>query len=88
MGWGSRRWAKLAWAAVAALGLAALPAIAATNAAEGGNEKSGGTERGIRFGIDREEYDAQARAAMRAWCVRAPSRRSPPPSSPRLMMLP
>lgn len=64
MGWGSRRWAKLAWAAVAALGLAALPAIAATNAAEGGNEKSGGTERGIRFGIDREEYDAQARAAM------------------------
>ena len=64
MGWGSRRWAELAWAAVAALGLAALPAIAATNAAEGGNDKSGGTERGIRFGIDREEYDAQARAAM------------------------
>ena len=41
MGWGSRRWAKLAWAAVVTLGLAALPAIAATNAAEGGNEKSG-----------------------------------------------
>ena len=31
MGWGGRRWAKLGWAAVAALGLAALPAIAATS---------------------------------------------------------
>jgi hypothetical protein len=46
--------------------LLASPAMAAMGAQDNANEKSGQAERGIRFGIDREEYDAQARAAMQA----------------------
>ncbi len=64
MGWGNKRRWVLAWVLAMACGMAAAPGIATPMAAGDGNTKSGSGQGGIRFGIDREEYDAQARAAM------------------------
>lgn len=64
MGWGNaQRWV-FAGALAMACGLVAAVGIAPAMAADDGNTKSAGGPGGIRFGIDREEYDAQARAAM------------------------
>lgn len=61
MGWGNKRHWVLALAVMCgAWGASVMPALAADT----GNLPSEGREGGVRFGIDREEYDAQARAAM------------------------
>ena len=62
MGWGNRR--QWGLAVVLACGVLAGAGIAPAMAGGSDNTKSQGEERGVRFSIDREEYDAQARAAM------------------------
>ncbi|MCH6482745.1 hypothetical protein MMG85_04050 [Pseudoxanthomonas sp. LH2527] len=62
MGWGNKR--QWGLAVVLACGVLTGAAIAPAMAAGSDNTKSQGEERGVRFSIDREEYDAQARAAM------------------------
>lgn len=62
MGWGNKR--QWGLAVVLACGVLAGAGIAPAMAAASDNTKSQGEERGVRFSIDREEYDAQARAAM------------------------
>lgn len=62
MGWGNKR--QWGLAVVLACGVLAGAGIAPAMAAVSDNTKSQGEERGVRFSIDREEYDAQARAAM------------------------
>nr|WP_298132282.1 hypothetical protein [uncultured Pseudoxanthomonas sp.] len=62
MGWGNKR--QWGLAVVLACGVLAGAGIAPAMAAGSDNTKSQGEERGVRFSIDREEYDAQARAAM------------------------
>jgi hypothetical protein len=64
MGWGNRRGRMFVWVLAAACGLAASTGIATAHAANDGNTKSSEGQGGVRFSIDREEYDAQARAAM------------------------
>lgn len=63
MGWDNRRKGMRAWALAAIFGLAASTGMVAPATADDSNTKSAG-QGGVRFGIDREEYDAQARAAM------------------------
>ena len=62
MGWGNKRHWALALALMCGTWVGA--GIAPAMAAGSDNTKSQGEERGVRFSIDREEYDAQARAAM------------------------
>ena len=62
MGWGNKR--QWGLAVVLACGVLTGAAIAPAMAAGSDNTKSQGEERGVRFSIDREEYDAQARAAL------------------------
>ncbi len=57
----TRKWTAMGLAAVLALGLAPAVAIAAVPDGTQATESGSG---GIRFGIEREEYEAQARAAM------------------------
>lgn len=64
MGWGNKRWGLFVWVLAVACGLATSSGIATAHAADDGNTKSTEGQGGVRFGIDREEYDAQARAAM------------------------
>ena len=64
MGWGNERRAVFAWMMAATCGLAAAVGMATPAMAEDGNTKSSAAPGGVRFSIDREEYDAQARAAM------------------------
>ena len=63
MGWGNKRRGWWVWVLVAMCGLAA-SGNAAAHAAGDGNTKSAEGQGSVRFSIDREEYDAQARAAM------------------------
>ena len=62
MRWGSKRHWALALALVCStwVGAGMAPAFADDTS----NAKPQSEEGGVRFGIDREEYDAQARAAM------------------------
>ncbi|KAF1725239.1 hypothetical protein [Pseudoxanthomonas japonensis] len=64
MGWGNKRRGLFVWVLAVASGLAAASGVAAPHAADDGNTKSSEAQGGVRFSIDREEYDAQARAAM------------------------
>ena len=64
MGWGNERRAVFAWMMAATCGLASAVGMATPAMAEDGNTKSSAAPGGVRFSIDREEYDAQARAAM------------------------
>jgi hypothetical protein len=64
MGWGNKRRGLFVWVLATACGLAASSGIPAAHAAGDGNTKSTEGQGGVRFSIDREEYDAQARAAM------------------------
>ncbi|MEL1263127.1 hypothetical protein [Pseudoxanthomonas putridarboris] len=63
MRWGKERAITFSLICVLACGLAGPQLIHEASATESSNTKSTSTG-GIRFGIDREEYDAQARAAM------------------------
>src|SRR5690606_27117498 len=63
MGWGNAQRRMFAAVLATACGLAAALGIAPAMAGDG-DAGSAGDSGGIRFGIDREEYDAQARAAM------------------------
>ncbi|WFC42333.1 hypothetical protein [Pseudoxanthomonas sp. SE1] len=62
MAWNYKRQWVLALAM--ACGMLAAAGSTPAMAAETGNTKSSGEPRGVSFSIDREEYDAQARAAM------------------------
>ncbi len=64
MGWGNKRRGLFVWVLAVAGGLAAASGFAAPHATDDGNTKSSEGQGGVRFSIDREEYDAQARAAM------------------------
>lgn len=64
MGWRNKRWGMFVWVLAMACGLTAASGVAAARVADDGNTKSTEGQGGVRFGIDREEYDAQARAAM------------------------
>ncbi|MBD9480244.1 hypothetical protein [Pseudoxanthomonas sp. PXM02] len=64
MGWNNARRGMVAWMLVAVCGLVAASGVASASAADDGNTKSTEGQGGVRFSIDREEYDAQARAAM------------------------
>ncbi len=64
MGWGNKRRGLLAWGLALTCGLMLSTGMAATVDNDDGNTKSAHVQGGVRFSIDREEYDAQARAAM------------------------
>lgn len=64
MGWGSKRGGLFVWGLAMVCALAASSGIPAAYAADGGNTQSSEGQGGVRFSIDREEYDAQARAAL------------------------
>jgi hypothetical protein len=64
MGWGNKRRGLFAWALAVTCGLAASAGMAMPGMDADGNTKSTEGEGGVRFSIDREEYDEQARAAM------------------------
>lgn len=64
MGWGNKRRTLFSWGLVMACSLMMSTGMAAAGVADDGNTKSTPAQEGVRFSIDREEYDAQARAAM------------------------
>lgn len=64
MGWGRQGWLSVGFSAAVAGALIALAGIGTAWAANDADTTSSSERGGVRFSIDREEYDAQARAAM------------------------